>query len=297
MGDRLVANNNAFATSMSLRHQQKKLDQQALLNIPKPTGKILLLVHGLCMHDQQWHSNSEQTGGHGEVLALTLGYTPVYLRYNSGLHVSENGRELSTQLEQLIADWPVPVDELSVLSYSMGGLLIRSACYYAEKQTTHWRSLLKKIVFLGTPHHGAPLERAGSWLDSILASTRYSAPFIQLSQLRSAGITDLRYGNVIDQDWQHHDRFERQQDHREKLALPDGVDCFAMAASTTAKPNVSSQTKLLGDGLVTVRSALGQHDDPHRCLAFKDTQLGYAMNHMALLNHSDVTQQLNRWFK
>ena len=70
-----------------------------------------------------------------------------------------------------------------------------------------WPARLDDLVFLGTPHHGAPLERAGNWVDLLLGATPYAAPFARLGKLRSAGITDLRHGNLLDEDWVGRDRF------------------------------------------------------------------------------------------
>ena len=112
-----------------------------------------------------------------------------------------------------------------------------------------WPTLMKNIVFLGTPHHGAPLERAGNWIDVILGSTPYSRPFAKLGQLRSAGITDLRYGHVLDADWQGHDRFRRKPDSRESVPLPEGVACYCVAATTASKRSLVAD-RLVGDGLV-----------------------------------------------
>jgi pimeloyl-ACP methyl ester carboxylesterase len=164
-----------------------------------------------------------------------LGCTPVYLRYNSGLHTSQNGHELSAQLEQLLLHWPTPVDELTVVAHSMGGLLIRSAFHYARKDGLRWPAHLKSIVFLGTPHHGAPMERAGNWVDTVLGSTPFTAPIAKLGHVRSAGITDLRYGHVVDEDWQGHDRFRRSPDRRQIVPLPGGVACYAIAATLAPK--------------------------------------------------------------
>lgn len=166
MGDHLLASHNPLATPMTLRYKGEALNWQAPAPMPEVTGKVLLLIHGLCMNDLQWQTrhrghhkgDREQVLDHGAALASTLGYTPVYLRYNSGLHTSQNGRELSNRLEQLAAHWPTPIDELTVVAHSMGGLLIRSAFHDARRTGLRWPDYLKNIVFLGTPHHGAPLE-------------------------------------------------------------------------------------------------------------------------------------------
>jgi pimeloyl-ACP methyl ester carboxylesterase len=297
MGDRLVASGNTFALPMSLRYRGQALDLQSLPPMPGVTGKVLLMIHGLCMSDQHWHAKHKTPGtDHGEVLAATLGYTPVHVRYNSGLHTSENGRELATQLEQLLAHWPVPVAELCVVAHSMGGLVIRSAVHHAGQQDMHWPSSLKNIVFLGTPHHGAPLERVGNWLDALMGSSPYTKPFNALGQIRSAGITDLRYGHVLDEDWQGYDRFDLGSDQRQRLPLPEGVVCYSVAATTAARRSALVD-RLLGDGLVPLNSALGHHAKADKALAFaEDSQwIAYHTSHMELLSRPEVTRQIVRW--
>ncbi|MDR3451496.1 MAG: alpha/beta hydrolase [Rhodoferax sp.] len=300
MGDRLAASNNPLAIPMTLRYQGEALNWQALPPGLAVTGKVLLLIHGLCMNDLQWHTwyagEPAQEMGHGAALAARLGYTPIYLRYNTGLHISQNGHELSSQLEQLVAHWPVPIDEFTVVAHSMGGLVIRSAVYYGRQDALRWPARLSSIVFLGTPHHGAPLERAGNWIDVILGRTPFSAPFVRLTRLRSAGITDLRYGYVLDVDWQGQDLFRPRPDSRKAVPLPEGVACYAVAGTTAAKRSALAD-RLVGDGLVPLNSALGQHDDRRRSLVFaKASQwIAYRTSHMALLSNPAVTQQLVRW--
>ncbi|WP_310383408.1 alpha/beta hydrolase [Roseateles sp.] len=299
MGDHLLATQNPLATPMSLRWQGQALDWQDLPPAFAPTGKVLLLIHGLCMNDLQWQtSHQDRLVDHGQALAQALGYTAIYLRYNSGLHTSQNGRELAAQLEQLARHWPTPIEEISIVAHSMGGLLTRSACQLAAEQNMSWLPRLKNIIFLGTPHHGAPLERAGNWIDVLLGSTSYTAPLAKLGQLRSAGITDLRHGHVRDEDWQGDNRFHRLPDQRLITPLPAGVNCFAVAATMAAKRGALAN-RLIGDGLVPLHSALGEHSDPRRDLGFaKSEQLVcYRMNHMELLSSPLLTQQMLDWLK
>jgi hypothetical protein len=249
------------------------------------------------MNDLQWTSDHGGTPvNHARALALALGSTPIYLRYNTGLHVSQNGHALAAQLEHLAKNWPVALTELSVLVHSMGGLVARSALYYANQAGLQWPKLLKNLIFLGTPHHGAPLERAGNWVDVILGSTPYSRPFAKLGQLRSAGVTDLRYGHVLDVDWQGHDRFRRKPDSRQPVPLPEHVACFTIAATTAAQRSGLAD-RLIGDGLVPLHSALGHHDDPTRQLSFapQRQRIVYRTHHMQLLSNPVVTQQLLDW--
>jgi len=67
-----------------------------------------------------------------------LGYSPVFLRYNTGLHVSVNGRTLAEILELLQDQWPVPITELVLIGHSMGGLVARSACHYGAELQHGW---------------------------------------------------------------------------------------------------------------------------------------------------------------
>ncbi|MEO6066041.1 MAG: hypothetical protein ABIP49_09720 [Lysobacterales bacterium] len=297
MGDHLIASNNPLATPMTLRYRGEALDPETQTQLPGVSGKVLLLIHGLCLNDLQWRAQSDGAiVDHGAALATALGYTPIYLRYNSGLHIAQNGRELSLLLDQLIARWPTPIEELAVVAHSMGGLVIRSACHHAPRDGMRWPRKLKHIVFLGTPHHGAPLERAGNWVDAMLAGTPYTAPFAMLGRLRSAGITDLRHGSVLDDDWQGGDRFDREPDSRPIVPLPVGVACHTIAATAAARRSATAD-RLIGDGLVPLHSALGHHDDAQRRLEFAPASqwIAYRTNHMQLLSSSGVTQQIERW--
>ena len=293
MGDRLAADGNPLSIPMELHLQGQTLDLDTLSTGRGMTGKIAVLIHGLCMDERAWHVPDGD--GYGDMLA-GLGYTPVFVRYNSGRHTSESGRELATLLEQLVERWPVPVETLEVLAHSMGGLVIRGAVHYAREGGAHWPEHLDHLVFLGTPHHGAPLERAGNWVDAVLGSTRYTTPFAALGQLRSAGITDLRYGHVLDRDWKGEDRFLRTPDQRQPLPLPEGVACYAVAATRSAEPRRLAD-RIVGDGLVPVQSALGQHEEAALSLGFSDDAqyIAYATDHFELLRSPAVIQQIETW--
>jgi len=302
MGDRLLVDGNPLALPMSLHHDGQKIDPDRP-NVATASGKIVLLIHGLCMNDLQWQTWRKADDGslqpgldHGQALAQAQGFTPVYLRYNSGRHVSENGGDLSALLQRLVAAWPVPVCELVVIAHSMGGLVIRSAIHRAQLTEQAWVQPMTRIVFLGTPHHGAPMERAGNWVHHLLGCTPWSAPFARLARLRSSGITDLRHGSLTEDDWRGHDRFQRHGDTRRPLPLPVGVACLAVAATLAAKRSPVAD-HLLGDGLVPLRSALGQHDDPVRSLALglHDQIVAHRTGHLQLLSDPGVGRQVGAW--
>ena len=294
LGDAMAARENPLTLEMALRHEGRtlELEKQALTAaMPKATGKLLVLVHGLCLNDEQWLHHGHD---HGTSLQRDLGYSPVYLRYNSGLHVSQNGHTLADLLETLVNEWPVPLEELVLLCHSMGGQVSRSACHYAREADHGWVNKLQSLIFLGTPHHGAPLEKVGNWVHQVIGISPYSAPLARLARIRSAGITDLRHGSLLDEEWQGLDRFDAPARERLPVPLPPAVSCHFLAA-TTSLPDGAITERLQGDGLVLVHSALGRHEQAALNLSRPDQRwVGHGINHMDLLSSDIVYQQIRR---
>jgi hypothetical protein len=299
LGDRLRSANSPLAIKMELRQGGKSLVAAGVTAgapaaaVPVASSKVLLLVHGLCMDDHSW----ERAGhDHGAALARDLGFSCVYLRYNSGLHVSENGREAADMIERMLASWPVPVDELAIVAHSMGGLVARSAVHYGTSAGHSWPRRLRSMVFLGTPHQGVPLERIGHWLEVLWVKTLVTAPFAKVGKVRSAGITDLRYGYLLDEDWRGRDRFAGEPSVHQSLPLPAWVSCFAIAAAL-GDADAGLRNSWLGDGLVPTASALGLHAEPSLALAIPAPHrwTAYRAGHMDLLERADVYERIRAW--
>ena len=295
LGDHLVASNNPLAIPMQFRRDGKPMNERALDEaIQQCNGRLAIMVHGSCMNDLQWNRKGHD---HGAALAAELDILPVYVHYNTGLHISENGRKFASLLETVFAQSPHP-PELFIIGHSMGGLVARSACHYGKLSGYSWLDHLQKLIFLGTPHHGAPLEKGGNWINFLLDTNPYSSPFARLGKTRSCGITDLRYGHVLDDDWNGRCRFESSGDQRTPAPLPDGVQCYSIAASTGKEPG-RLVDDLIGDGLVPLSSALGRHKTAELNLPFpaNNQWVGRNMNHMDLLNHPEVYTTIEKWLK
>jgi len=260
LGDYLEATANPLATPMSLRPL-----------VEDATGEPLIFLHGLCMNEAQWRRD----GADFPAALAALGYQPLGLRYNTGRPVWRNGAELA----ELLDDVPGP---LTLLGHSMGGLVARSAIAQAGRR--RWPRRLRCLVTLGTPHLGAPLERGGQQVQQLLALSAYSRPFAALAARRSAGIRDLRHGSLLEAD----------AGRASRLPLPDGAACYAVAATTASKPS-GPPARWLGDGLVPVASALGQHREAARRLAFTDTAVFTGLGHLALQTDAAVLRQLQTW--
>ncbi len=288
LGDHLAARHNPLAIAMQWRvdGQALPLDAAALrARLPEARGTLILALHGLCMNDLQWRREGHD---HAAALAVGLDGTAVYLHYNSGLAIADNGRLLAAQMAPLLAAWPVPVQRVVLLTHSLGGLVARSALHQGAAAGQTWVAQVDDLVFLGTPHGGAPLERAGHGLDVILDHTPYAAPLARVGRVRSAGITDLRHGHCL----------ARAQPC--PLPSPAHTRCWAIAAQLGAFEGPAKGRLLgamLGDGLVPLASALGQHPDPARALAFLPghSAVFADTSHMQLLSSPAVAAQLLQW--
>lgn len=281
VGDHLAATGNPLATAMTLTGLEGDPWRPAA-----SSRTLLVFVHGLCMHPGQWKRAS---GELGTDLAAEFGSSLAYLHYNSGRAVAANGREFAELLEA-VTQGGTAVRDIVIVGHSMGGLVARSACHAAEASGHAWRSKLRAMVFLGCPHQGAQLERGGHILESLLAGSRYTAAFARLGGLRSAGIQSLRHGRVLEE--------EQTAAARKATAvpLPADVRCYAVAGVLGEGKDALSG-RLLGDGLVTVASALGRHRDARRRLQFEpeDVFIAQGHGHLDLLHSAAVRDRLIAW--
>ena len=178
LGDYLAETGNPLAIPMRLRHGGHPLElvRPALTAaFPQAGGKLLVMAHGSSLSDRQWNRLGHD---HGAALARDLGATAIYLHYNSGLHISTNGRGFAVLLEQLVAEWPVAVEELAIVGHSMGGLVARSACHPARRRRTS-----------GVPS-------CASWSVSVRRTTerRWSAAATGSTSCLALAATALRWG-------------------------------------------------------------------------------------------------------
>ncbi len=295
VGDRLHGADSALAIRMSLRSNSRDIPvrMDTLLTAYRhATPRLAIFLHGLGETESSWQLHADaycedETVTYGSRLAAA-GYTPLYLRYNTGLHISENGRYFSDLLSAIVTEWPGPVEEIIIVAHSMGGLVARSACHYGETTDQPWIPTVRHIFYLGVPHLGAPLERVVSYYTWALSKTNLTRPVARLINRRSAGIKDLRFGYVVDDDWTNCDPDTCLKSHRHDVPLLSGAKHFSISASITAGHR-HPLGRIVGDFLVPPASAHGrrprqghvQFDSDHR------HHLGRA-HHFDLLNHPSV---------
>ncbi len=301
-GDTLAQRHPDLALTMSVRARGGDVPTTAgglAATYPAATSRIAVFVPGLSETEQYWSLSSRRHYGaedstHGSRLQRDLGYTPVYVRYNSGLHVCDNGARLARLLDELVAGWPVNVEEIVLVGHSMGGLVARSACHYAASGGHPCTPLVRHVFCLGTPHLGAPLEKgvnAAAWL---LARFPESRPLARLANRRSAGVKDLRYGSLVEQDWGDCDPDEFLRDRCTEVPFLPHAAYYFIGTTVTAERD-HPLARIIGDLFVQFPSASGT--GRRRRVPFAEDNgrhLG-GLHHFELLNHPDVYHQIRTW--
>lgn len=297
VGDHLRGSGNALDLGMMLRVGDRYFDPgdaaEALADVE--TARLVVFIHGLAVTETAWTLNAEAAWGEPGVtyaskLEAELGYTPILVRYNSGLHISENGRELARHLEALVEAAPTPVEQLVLVGHSMGGLLARSATHYAGPDAA-WLRALTHVFTLGTPHLGSPLEKAGRVVTRALGAIETPATQViaAVARLRSAAIQDLGDGLLVDEDWQREAPEAWLAKPRTEVAFVDGVTYVFIGATVTADPkNPAGQA--VGDLLVRLPSSTHEAvESEHRTFVLDRHILGGA-DHVSLQNRPEVYQ-------
>lgn len=261
VGDRLAAERPRMAITMAVRSQGRDVDLGAVGAVdqafPDATGQVVVFLHGLCETEAYWDRGPAPT--YGEALA-GRGWTPVFLRANTGLGLRPNGVALSALVQRLVEAWPVPVTRIALVGHSMGGLILRAAGAVASDVEAPWTDLVSDVVTLGTPHLGAPIARG---IETV--------PLGRLRQWRSVGVHDLVVGLAEDVPPLPHARYR------------------LVAATITTKPR-HPVGHVIGDWLVRVESAYGADLFP----GATRLHLGRT-DHFGLLNHPRVHEALREW--
>jgi len=301
VGDHLHQRENGLALDMVFRIGDTYVspDRDTLAQLlPAPSSKVVLFIHGLATTEWSWCLAADAYHGDsgtnfGTLLQRDLGYTPIWLRYNSGRHVSLNGRQLAEQLERLVDAYPVPITELVLVGHSMGGLIARSACHYGSEQSRRWTGLVRRVFCLGSPHRGAPLEKLGKLLTSVLDSIDLPGTVVPARILagRSDGIKDLRHGSLVDEDWVGRDPEALRDDGQREVPLLPGVRYHFVSATVTSDPE-HPVGKVIGDLLVRQSSSSGPVIRTDT-FAVETRRFGGVMHHQ-LQNHPSVYEVLRR---
>jgi hypothetical protein len=271
VGDRLETLGNPLALPMTLEAHpfaRRRAHRAA-------RGPRVLFIHGLCMSDGHWQAPEGRGADFGDALAREAGFRPLYLRYNTGLAIAENGRRLAELLAARHRGRHAWRGPLHVVAHSLGGLVIRSAIAHGVANDEAWTQRLRHVICLGTPHDGAPLERVGKTVDLALGLSRFSSPWAVIGKIRSVAIQQL--GHAAIPVW---------------TTRPSGLRLHAVAGVWRSSHR-GGLSAALGDGLVPMASALGE-SDASRAAGFDHRHVVTRVGHLALVRHPDVLDHLVR---
>ncbi|HEX6422154.1 MAG TPA: hypothetical protein VFZ79_01655 [Acidimicrobiales bacterium] len=314
-GDALAERDSSLAIPLSFRTasgDEVPIDRDGIAHaIPGAGSRLCVLVHGLMSSETVWRIGGPRQPTYGDLLARDRNLTPVYVRYNTGRHVSTNGRELAAKLQRLVRSWPVRVREINLVGHSMGGLVVRSACHYGAGRATladrlrrrgPWPAKVERVVLLGVPNGGASLEVVANLASAALWSLPVPATRLVGAGLdrRSDGIKDLRWGAVLDEDWHERDPGATERPEPSRVRAPRRARYLVVAGSLVDQPEPDAPVfvnRLLGDALVTASSARGLLGDEGSGLFPNATvRLCSRVNHVALAHHRDVYDEIAAWW-
>ena len=259
IGDRLQNTPLSIEMNFYLNNRPIVLDKENITTIYgdsniKLTPKLCLLIHGVTDNERTW--TMPDSSDYGRLLAQDFGYTPFYLRYNTGLHISDNGKLLAAILEKLMGNYPIDIEDICIIAHSMGGLITHSACTLVQGQDLVWPKRLKQIFLLATPHLGSFLERFANLTTNILEKVPnwHTRLVGKVLNLRSAGIKDMRFGYLTESDWQDKDADKLLKNNKTPPKLLENVAYYVISGRLTVKEK-HWVTQLFGDILVSTNSA------------------------------------------
>ncbi|MBF0238100.1 MAG: alpha/beta fold hydrolase [SAR324 cluster bacterium] len=301
IGDYMHEQKNELTVTMGfyLHHQHIPMTGESLDNYSEaPSSRICVLIHGLSCNEDPWQFSDGSGDDYAKLLQRDSGYTPFYLRYNSGLHISHNGENLSALLDQLHRNYPVDLEEIVLIGHSMGGLVARSACHYGCEKQQEWTQKIKKILVLGSPHQGAPLEQVVNVTTHILDAipTVYSRLASDFFKIRSAGIKDLRFGYITHEDWDGHHPDTLLKNTKTKPHLPENIELYVIYG-VIHETREHLINEWFGDGMVLKRSAQGRSSNKEHCLSIPEERIhGFpGKGHLTLMNSREVYEVIHQW--
>jgi hypothetical protein len=282
IGDRLERERPRLAIPLAVRVRDAdvELTRPALAEaFPGATGRLVVFLHGLCEDESHWSRHRDRRGTtYGETLT-EHGWTPVFLRANTGRPLRENGVALAVLLRDLVDAWPAPVERVALVGHSLGGLVLRAASAVVDGDldlgSEGWTGLVSDVVTLGTPHLGAPLARGVGTGSNWLGRFPESAAFGRILDWRSEGVLDLVEGLAEDVP-----------------PLPRAR--YRLVAATVTRSARHPLSAFAGDLLVRLPSAYGRGGG--RAL-FPDADVLHVprAHHFDLLNDTRVEEALLEW--
>jgi len=245
---------------MSFRSLGKDISTEDVLFGYKQSGlsKIILFIPGLFTDESLWLDRI-LTIDNRNIISSGIaddykrrGYYPIFIRFNHGKHISDNGKELLLLLTDLLSkDSSL---KLNIFCYSIGCLVFRSTLYYARENLSEISiKNIDKVIFISSPDGGSYLEKAGFWATFLMerAPTLAIQLIGMIGNLRSDAIKDLSHGVIREEDWNQFNYLSRYwQNHY--FGELDNINCYQLYSSFGEENSILQEW--LGDGIVELSS-------------------------------------------
>ncbi|MFL6062459.1 MAG: esterase/lipase family protein [Marmoricola sp.] len=286
IGDKLAADGSALAIEIGVRREGRDVPLTPAglaAAYPQASDSLVVFLHGLCETEDYWvrrsrprREDGSTAPSYGARLEREAGWSPVFVRANTGLTISETGVALSALLTRLVETWPTEVRRIALVGHSMGGLIARAACAVNLDVDDPWTGKVTDIVTLGAPHTGSPVERTIARGIRLAALAPELLPLARVFEQRSAGVLDLHDGMPED-----------------PAAVPGAR--YRLVAATLSRSPQHPLAATVGDYLVQYRSAVGLLSDGTELFPGADVLHVPCAHHFDLLNHDDVYAALRGW--
>jgi pimeloyl-ACP methyl ester carboxylesterase len=286
IGDKLVTAGSPLAIEIGVRrdgHDVPMTPDGLAAAYPAASDAVVVFLHGLCETENYWDRRSRprtadgsSTASYGVRLAADEGWSPVFVRCNTGVSLGETGVALSSLLSTLVEAWPTEVRRIALVGHSMGALIARAACAVSLDVEEPWTELVTNVVTLGAPHTGSPVERSIARGMKVAARAPELALFTRIFEQRSIGVLDLHDGMPED-----------------RAAVPNAK--YHLVAATLSKSPKHPLASTVGDYLVQYRSAVGLLPGNVEMFPGADVLHVPGADHFDLLNHDDVYAAMRGW--
>ena len=282
IGDALLRDRPQLAIPMAVRaagHDVRPTPTDLDAAFPTATGRLVVFLHGLCENESYWRLHRERTGTtYGEALAEE-GWTPVYLRANTGLAdpgERRRARRAAARRGRVMAGRRS--NRIALVGHSMGGLIMRAALnVLALEGRPRWADRVTDVVTLGAPHRGAPI----AW------GIGHGQPAAR------AAARDLAVRPDPRQAVRGRSRPGRRV--RRRAAAPEGS---ALPAGCRDRHRVRPAPGRVDRGRLPGPAPVRRGPRPTRAPSCSRTQRALHVgrtDHFGILNHPEVLSALKRW--
>ncbi|ASV12743.1 esterase/lipase family protein [Leptospira santarosai] len=252
---------------------------------------LILCIPGLFCDEGLWNNGESPLSD----TMKECGYYPICLRFNPGIHLSTNAKLMLNLVEDLLNSPETKENTLDVISYSQGGLILRSALYSAKRENLIFPKKIGHSLVINSPDGGSYIEKIGFWL----GLGAESLPILPMNILgfignqRSDAIKDLSHGIIREEDWTQNNQLER---YVNDLYFGELDDVNATQIYSLVSEEESKWSSWIGDGIVEKPSLTLLSDKVYRKKSDPASRVHclFGTSHYQVITHPETRKILRR---